>query len=155
MSQLTASDLTSDEIDQIKHYGILGMKWGRRKKPDGGYEPSGKRKRGERSEDRRRVDNLRENATHTLTNAELKSINERLQLEQTYSSLTNKASPSRRTFEIGKKAVGEMMSVVNTANQLYNFANSRMIQDLRGAVNDRATTAGYAAIRRQIQNNRK
>jgi len=58
----------------MKHYGVLGMKWGVRKSRT-------------RSSDSSTVQALKKKKTYELTNEELKTITNRLQLERQYKQL--------------------------------------------------------------------
>ena len=76
----------------IQHYGILGMKWGVRRyqNADGSYTSLGKKRRrsDSYSEDYKTAHKKRD--TRTMSNKELKSVNERLQLEKTHKQLKQK-----------------------------------------------------------------
>ena len=58
--------------DELYHYGILGMKWGRRKA------------RTRVSDDAREYKRLKKRKIKTLSNQELKRVNERSNLERQY-----------------------------------------------------------------------
>lgn len=81
--------------DFLEHYGVKGMKWGVK----GGASKSGskgsfKRSTPEPSEDKKATNAVKAKVskgnTDALSNAELKKLNERMQLEQNYSNLTTK-----------------------------------------------------------------
>ena len=65
------------------HYGVLGMKWGVRRTPD----QLGRRSKKELSEDHIRSRELKRQPTATLSNAEIRELTTRLQLERTLASL--------------------------------------------------------------------
>lgn len=74
------------EEDSLKHYGILGMKWGQRnfQNPDGTYTELGKirrRKSDSYSADEKRKRELAKKPSSQLSNKELRELNERYNLE--------------------------------------------------------------------------
>ena len=73
-----------DYNDVLMHFGVKGMRWGVRN------AESKKRIAREESEDYASTKKLRKQPVSTLSNAELRKINERIQLEQTYKQLTAK-----------------------------------------------------------------
>jgi 5-methylthioribose kinase len=79
--------------DFLEHFGILGMKWGRRK---------GKsiipKKTVKGSEDYERKQSLKKKNIKQLSNTELKALNERLQLERSYKDLTKSEKNIGRKF---------------------------------------------------------
>ncbi len=90
---------TITPINQLYHYGILGQKWGVRRyqREDGTRTPAGKKREGNRqgtpkdkpkSSDHMKSRVAKDKATEGLSNEELRKLNERLQLEDTYKRLT-------------------------------------------------------------------
>ena len=73
-----------DYDDVLAHFGVKGMRWGVRK------SESAKRAARKESEDYSSTKNLRKKPVSTLSNAELRKVNERIQLEQTYKQLNSK-----------------------------------------------------------------
>lgn len=71
-----------DVKDFLSHYGVKGMRWGKRNKRSAAKTSSDFRKSRELLE--------RENSPSSLSNKQLKSLNERLNLEQNYSKMTTK-----------------------------------------------------------------
>lgn len=65
------------EEKSIFHFGILGMKWGRRKS-----RPS--------SEDHKALTEVRGKKAHELTNIQIRKAAERIQLEKQFKDLTTK-----------------------------------------------------------------
>ena len=97
------SNLSYNDI--LMHFGVKGMRWGVRN------AESKKRIAREESEDYSSTKNLRKQPVSTLSNAELKKINERIQLEQTYKQLTAKdvskgqAATTKFLGKVGNMAV--------------------------------------------------
>ena len=83
-----------DVSPSLRHYGILGMKWGVRRyqNADGSYTSLGKRRRrsDSYSEDYKSAHKRRD--TRTMSNKELESVNKRLQLEKNHKQLKQKAA---------------------------------------------------------------
>lgn len=90
---------TTTPINQLYHYGILGQKWGVRRfqNKDGTRTSAGKKREGNRhggekekplSKDHMKSRAAKDKGTEGLSNDELKKLNERLQLEETYKRLT-------------------------------------------------------------------
>jgi hypothetical protein len=107
---------TMTPINQLYHYGILGQKWGVRRfqNKDGTRTPAGKRRDeiSEKSEDHVKSRDSKSKAPSGLSNEELKKLNERLQLEETYKKLTTEKIERGESFV--KKAIvkgaGEALS---------------------------------------------
>lgn len=88
---------SSTPINQLYHHGIPGQKWGVRRfqNKDGTRTAAGKKRDAEAEESARpkSADHIKSRedkrkGPSELSNEELKKLNERLQLERTYSSLT-------------------------------------------------------------------
>ena len=71
-------DLSMETLDFLAHYGVLGMKWGRRKSE--GTSTVG----ASASEDAINVAALRKKKISQLSNAEMKAVTERMNLEKKY-----------------------------------------------------------------------
>ena len=109
---------------ELYHYGVQGMKWGVRK-----ARPSPKtnstKARAKPSEDGRRAAALRKKARsdgkQALSNAELKVLNERTQLEKQYNSL----NPSQ--VEVGRQKVllylGTVATIAGATSTILNLRN--------------------------------
>lgn len=116
--------------DTIAHYGIPGMKWGKKK---GSSKSPGAYKKPEASNDHREVQNLKRKKASQLSNAELKKINARSELTSKYA----KNNPGAITK--GQAKVSAVLAIVGTATTIYNLVNSPMgkatIQAGKDAVN--------------------
>ena len=95
-----------DKPETLIHFGKKGMKWGVRKDK----KPA--------SSDAEEANGLRKKPASQLSNAELKTLNSRRQLEQKYEQL----NPS--TVNRGKAAVKSTIATVGTAAALYNLVKS-------------------------------
>lgn len=94
--------------DFIEHHGVKGMRWGVRRS----------KAAIKRSAESKRVSELRARPKQSLTNKQLRIVNERLNLEQQFSRL----NPT--TVAIGHNAVRNTLAIVGTAATLYNIVNS-------------------------------
>ena len=110
-----------DFVDEfLSHHGVLGMKWGHRKGGSSGVNrvkvPVGS------SEDHQRAAVIRDKARknggiHSLSNDELKSLNDRLNLEQSYKRLVEGGGSE---IAKGRKFVKNVVSDVKTGVDVYN-----------------------------------
>lgn len=69
----------------LKHFGILGMRWGVRR--GRGNQSNTKAPKRASSEDHIRKKELKKKKLHELSNSELRSFNDRMQLERQYKDL--------------------------------------------------------------------
>lgn len=82
-------------MNELYHFGVKGMKWGVRK--DRKRSISSKRSRSD-SKDYTESRDLLKKFPNKLSNAELRKINERLNLEQQYSNLTTSQKKKGNRF---------------------------------------------------------
>lgn len=92
--------------DFLEHYGVLGMRWGVRKD------------RALASSEHKEAQRLKSKPLESLTNQELKSLNERMNLEANYKRL----NPS--TIKRGKAIVLGIIGGLGTAVSVYNMVHS-------------------------------
>ena len=88
--------------DILEHFGILGMKWGRRR--------GKKTTTTNTSPEHKNKVLLKKKKISEMTNSELKTLNERLQLERSYKELKS------TDMSAGKKFIMDL--VINTGKQL-------------------------------------
>lgn len=110
-----------DSDSDIMHFGVLGMKWGvRRKKNSVSRKEQKKRANKKTSRDYNEADFLRKRKVKSLSNAQLKKAITRMQLEQQYKQLSEK--DKFKLYQFGKKFVNDLMTsttqtVVNTISK--------------------------------------
>ena len=99
--------------DELMHSGIMGMKWGHRKAQSSTSSGRTASKRSV-SSDAQEAEALKKKNTSELSNAELKKLNERQNLEQNHARL----NPSH--VKKGVAFVAAAAATMNTALNLYN-----------------------------------
>ncbi len=113
----------TDEV--LKHYGILGMKWGVRKKRNKNYAPPSKI-RVSRDEYNKRV--IQRKKLREMSNKDLQEITKRLNLEKTYKSL------QRENMSKGKKVVSNFYNSV--ISNLTTMASKKVAEALMKKIED-------------------
>lgn len=96
------------EDNFLSHYGVKGMKWGRRKAKEAP------------SEDYVRTKNLRKKSLNSLSNDELRKLNERLQLERSYRDLTSSPTALSRVKK-GREYVKAAQSLYKGGEMVYKM----------------------------------
>ena len=108
--------------DYLMHYGVLGMKWGRRKFQSS-VRKSKKQKRADSySSDYQETRKMRRKSSKKLSNDELKKLNNRMRLEQEYNRLST--SQVNRGLEVTKKTV----AIAGTIGGLYAISQSDYVK---------------------------
>lgn len=106
----------------LQHSGIKGMKWGVRRyqNKDGSLTPAGKQRyRDSWSDDAKTAHAIRSAKTvKQMTNAELRKLNERTQLENQYSQLRS------QNITRGMAYVAAAATLMGTVANLYNNSNN-------------------------------
>lgn len=112
--------------NSLTHYGVLGMKWGRRK----GQTTSSKSSNP--SGDHTKKSQLRKKKISEMSNEELRFLTARLQLEKQYSDLNKAPVP------VGKKMVTDILT--NAAKQTAStYAAKYMSKALETAIKKAST----------------
>jgi ribulose 1,5-bisphosphate synthetase/thiazole synthase len=91
--------------NELKHYGILGMRWGVRRK-----------RQGPDSEDSVRARAHLKKNVNEMSNKELREANERIRLEQEHKNLTKNASVGKKVIA-GIVVAGTTLAAINTLYQ--------------------------------------
>lgn len=84
--------------NEIKHYGVLGMKWGVRKKRT-------------MSADAQRTASIRKKKIYEMSNEELKTAKNRLELESQYKQFADKKKVGKRAVQAFIKTAGTITAV--------------------------------------------
>jgi hypothetical protein len=100
--------MASSVSDFIEHYGTKGMRWGVRRS----------RKERKEASDFKTTKHLRSRKTHELSNKQLKKVNERINLESSYSRL----NPTK--IKKGQMVAKGVLAGATTAASVYTLFNS-------------------------------
>lgn len=121
--------MTLKNSDYLVHYGVLGMKWGHRKSRSSSSSRGSsksrkssttkvsKKRRYSRSDDAKEVIELRKKPVSALSNADLKKINQRMNLEREYRNLR------KDEIDTGKKNFEQVLNYIDTANRVVSTTN--------------------------------
>lgn len=129
--------------NELYHHGIIGMKWGVRRyqNKDGTLTNSGKKRYNQDnwSEDAKAASQLKKKNVNQMSNAELRKLTERQQLERNYSSLNPSA------IQKGLVAAAAVAGALGTIASLQK--NSKKVLDMgQKAVKNIASKIGKKAI---------
>ena len=117
------ADVTTggDNLNELVHHGIKGMKWGvrRYRNTDGSLTPAGKRRyRDKWSTDAKEAAVIKKKRINQMSNAELRKYNERARLEQEYRRL------NPRAVKKGLAIAATTAAALGTLNGLYSNGNT-------------------------------
>ena len=116
------------EQNYLYHYGVLGMKWGvrRSRKASKSSRKTARQKKEERySEDYKRTKALKKKKLYEMSNAEIRELNNRMQLETQYKDL------KKRNVSAGQKFVTEVLTDVGK-----QVLKETVKESMKGSVKD-------------------
>ena len=110
--------------EELKHYGILGMKWGRRKARSTGTSTKRKRTRS-MSADAKEAKRISKKKIYEMSNEELRKLNDRRNLERNYRSLNPSVVKKGVAIVAATAAtMGSIVAVRNNGKQLLEMGRS-------------------------------
>ena len=92
---------------ELKHYGVLGMKWGVRRSQKQLARIDRRAKKKGWSEDAETAAKIKTKKLKQMSNADLKKLNERMRLENEYKNLNKQQKNAGKKFasEVGRELV--------------------------------------------------
>lgn len=120
--------------DTLAHYGVPGMKWGRRKGSSSKDKTTSVR-RTPASADHTRAREIGKKKVSQMSNAELREITTRMQLEKQFKDLNTP------TVKKGKSAIDKVLESSEKANKLVKAYNSPVGKFVRRTVRNAAYSA--------------
>ncbi|QED11506.1 hypothetical protein PP914_gp015 [Arthrobacter phage Qui] len=140
----------TDPNDFLMHYGVLGMKWGKRKTTNNA-SPSAMPthtpfvKNPNQSPPRvKGATDISPKHVNRMTDVELRNRINRIQMEKQYKELVegktaepkSKAAQHYENFEKGHKVVQKVLAVAKTVQAIHKLANSDLVKDIRMLVDE-------------------
>lgn len=104
--------------DELYHYGVPGMKWGVRRSQNKIDKIDKRSKKNDWSEDATAAAKIKTKKVSQMTNAELRKLNDRRNLEQQHANLTRNSSKGRAAVKAFIAAAGTI-TAVGTAAAVY------------------------------------
>lgn len=119
----------NEEFDEytLAHYGVKGMRWGRRKGNTDNGSSAGRKSKRKAAEE---AEILSQKKLKKMSNKQLRERINRIQMEQQYSKLITQPE-TKPKIKQGKEKVDEVLSYWNTASNVYNAVNSPLGKEIR------------------------
>ena len=97
--------------DELYHYGVPGMRWGVRRSQNKLDKIDKRSKKNDWSEDAATAAKIKTKKVSQMTNAELRKLNDRKNLEQQYANLTRNSSRGRSAVKAFIATAGTLTAV--------------------------------------------
>ena len=114
-------DYEENYDDFLKHYGVLGMKWGKRKARST-VSSNNKSKSAAITKPKQTPKPKSKPTKRRLSDAELRAVVNRMRLEREYADLTYRAS-SRAKVESVVRTIGTVAALTTSAVKIYENLN--------------------------------
>ncbi len=132
------------ENNSLSHYGIRGMRWGVRRyqNSDGTYTSIGKKRKLQETAHEDYINAHSKKSVKSMSNAELKARNNRLQMEQQYANLTRKTSSGKKAVQMFIKGAGLLSGAMaaygtykKVGNQALDSIGDWVLRDFQEGLN--------------------
>ena len=112
--------------DELYHYGVLGMRWGIRRSKSGSSKLFGKKRKNEPEihDDYKKAHDKK--SVKSMSDAELKARNNRLQMEQQYATMTKKTNKGKKIVKSLIAAAGTI-AAAETAYKTYSRIGKKVV----------------------------
>ena len=112
--------------DELYHYGVLGMRWGIRRSKSGSSKLFGKKRKNEPEihDDYKKAHDKK--SVKSMSDAELKARNNRLQMERQYATMTKKTNKGKKIVKSLIAAAGTI-AAAETAYKTYSRIGKKVV----------------------------